>query len=170
MLFHKHGGTSIAVVNCMSHISIFFPTKATVKMANGKTGHAEGIGIILCYFHNCPIIFLVGPVCCCPDHPSNTTSRVTSNFMLVLERLHLNLLNIQILCNSRLLLEINLPDSKQFILSSNLNVHRSTLKETGILWSQLHVPYQNRISVSLFISALVMSLLPRQNGLKEKYP
>ena len=53
---------------------MFPPTKATVKLANGNTGHAQVIGIMLCCFHSCPSIYLVGPVYYCPCHPSNTIS------------------------------------------------------------------------------------------------
>ena len=62
VLFHKYGGENVAVTNCMSHFYMFFPTKATVKLANGNTGHAQGIGIILCRFPNCSITYPVGPV------------------------------------------------------------------------------------------------------------
>ena len=41
VLFHKYGGSNVAVTNCMSHFSMFFPTKATVKLANGNTGNAH---------------------------------------------------------------------------------------------------------------------------------
>ena len=58
----------------MSHFSVFAPTKVTVKLANGNMVHAQVIGIILCYFSNCPIIYPVGIVYYCPGHPSNTIS------------------------------------------------------------------------------------------------
>ena len=58
----------------MSQLSMFVPTKATVKLANGNTGHAPGIGIILCRFPNCSIIYPVGPVYYCPGQPSNNIS------------------------------------------------------------------------------------------------
>ena len=51
---------------------MFVPTKTTVKLDNGNTGHAQGIGIILCCFTNCYIIYPVVPVYYCPGHPSNT--------------------------------------------------------------------------------------------------
>ena len=50
VLFHKYGGENVAVINCMSHFSMFVPTKATVKLANGNMGHDQIIGIILCLF------------------------------------------------------------------------------------------------------------------------
>ena len=74
VLFHKYGGENIAVTNCMSYFSIFVPTKATAKLDNVKTGHAQGIGIILCHFSNCHIIYPVGTVYYCPVQPSNTIS------------------------------------------------------------------------------------------------
>ena len=67
-------GGNIAVKNCMSHFSIFFPTKATVKLANGNTLHDQVMGIILCRFSNRYIIYPVGPVYYFPGHTSNTIS------------------------------------------------------------------------------------------------
>ena len=82
VLFHKDGGANVAVTNCMSHFSMFVPTKATVKLSNGNTGHAQGIGIILCRFPNCSIIYPVGPVYYCPGHPSNTISSGALKFYI----------------------------------------------------------------------------------------
>ena len=72
VLFHRYGGQNIVVTNCMSHFYMFVPTKATIKLANGNKGNAQGIWIILCCFHNCSIIYPVGPVYYCTGHPSNT--------------------------------------------------------------------------------------------------
>ena len=58
----------------MSHFSMFFPTKANVKLANGNTRDAQGIGIIPCRFPNFSIIYPVGPVNYCPGDPPNTIS------------------------------------------------------------------------------------------------
>ena len=74
VLFHKDKGANVSVTNCMSKFYMFVPTKDTVKLANGNTGHAQGIWIILCHFTNCPIIYTVGPVYYCPGQPSNTIS------------------------------------------------------------------------------------------------
>ena len=82
MLFHEDGGANFAVTNCMSHFSMFVLTKATVKLDNGNTGHAQGIGIILCRFPNCSIIYPVGPVYYCPDYPSNTISSGALKFYI----------------------------------------------------------------------------------------
>ena len=62
VLFHKHGGRNVAVTNCMSHFSLFVPTKATVKLANDNPGHAKVIEVILCCFTRFYIIYPVGPV------------------------------------------------------------------------------------------------------------
>ena len=40
VLFHRYGGANVEVTDCMSHFYMFLPTKATVKLANGNTGHA----------------------------------------------------------------------------------------------------------------------------------
>ena len=82
VLFHKYGGANVAVTNCMSHFSIFFTTNATVKLANGNTGHAQVIGIILCRFPNFSIIYQVGPVYYFPGHPSNTISSSALKFYI----------------------------------------------------------------------------------------
>ena len=82
VLFHKYGGANVAVTDCMSHFYMFVPTKVTVKLANGNTGHAQGIGIILCRFPNCSIIYPVGPVYYCPGHPSNTISSESLKFYI----------------------------------------------------------------------------------------
>ena len=50
VFFHKYGEDNVSVNNWMSYFSMFVPTRATVKMANGNTGHAQGIGIFLCHF------------------------------------------------------------------------------------------------------------------------
>ena len=71
-LFHKYGGANFAVTSFMSHFSMFAPTEATVKLANGNMVHFQGIGIISCIFPNCSIIYPLGPVFYCPADPSNT--------------------------------------------------------------------------------------------------
>ena len=48
----------------------FFPTNTTVKLANGNTGNAQGIGIILSLFPNCSIIYPVRPCYYFKGHPS----------------------------------------------------------------------------------------------------
>ena len=61
---------------------MFVPTKATVKLANGNTGHAQGIGIILYCFTNCLIIYPAGTVYYCTGHPSNTISSGALKFYI----------------------------------------------------------------------------------------
>ena len=102
VLFHKDVEANVAVTNCMSHFSMFVPTKATVKLDNGNTVHAQGIGIILCRFPNCLIIYPVGPVYYCPGQPYNTILSGNLKFLLVFKRLHLNLLNIMTLLNLKI--------------------------------------------------------------------
>ena len=61
---------------------MFVPTKATVKLANESTGHAQGIGVVLCCSPNCLIIYPVGPVYYFPGHPSNTISSGALKFYI----------------------------------------------------------------------------------------
>ena len=82
VLFHKYGGVNVAVKNFMSHFYMFVPTKANVKLANGNTGHAQVIGIILCRFPNCLIIYPAGPVYYCPGYSSNTISSGALKFYI----------------------------------------------------------------------------------------
>ena len=82
VLFHKYVGANFAVTNCMSHFSMFVQTKATLKLANENTGHAQGIGVILCQFHNCSIIYPVVTVYYCPDQPFNTISSGALKFYI----------------------------------------------------------------------------------------
>ena len=86
MLFHKDGGSNVAVTNCMSHFSIFLPTKATLKLANINTGHALVIGIIVCRFTDCLIIYPVGTVYYCPSCPSNTISSGALKFYMCFKK------------------------------------------------------------------------------------
>ena len=58
----------------MSHLYIFLQTKASVKLTNENTGHAQVLGIILCWFSNFSIIYPLGPVYYCPGNPFNTIS------------------------------------------------------------------------------------------------
>ena len=62
VFFNEYGGANVTVKNCISHFSMFVPTKATAKVANENTVHAQWIEIILCHFNNCSIIHPVGPV------------------------------------------------------------------------------------------------------------
>ena len=74
IVFHKYGGVNFAFTNCMSHFSMFAPTNATVKLANGSTGHAQGIEIILYLCTKCYTINPVETVYYCPGQPSKTIS------------------------------------------------------------------------------------------------
>ena len=97
VLFHKYVRDIVAVTNCMSHFSMFVPTKSDVKLANGNKGHAQVIGIILCHFTNLPIIYPVVTVYYCPDHPSNTISSGDLKFHLGFQNITSEILNIVIL-------------------------------------------------------------------------
>ena len=80
MFFCKDRGSNVAVKNLTSRFSMFFPTRATVKLANGNMWHTQWIGIISCFFTRCSIIYPVGPVYYFPNHSTNTISPVSLNF------------------------------------------------------------------------------------------
>ena len=74
VIFHKYGGASFDATNFISHVYMFIPTKANVKLSNVKTINYEVIGNILSHFFNCPIIYTVGSVYYFPGLLSNTIS------------------------------------------------------------------------------------------------
>ena len=126
----------------MSHFSMFFPTKSTVKLANRNMVHAQEIGIVLCHFPNCSIIYPVGPAYYFPGHPSNTISSGALKFYVDFKKVTSETLE---------------PQTILTIFKSK--IPRSTLTETRIFLSQLSEDFQNKISLKLFIRVLVMSLL-----------
>ena len=139
---------------------MFVSTKATVKLDNGNTGHAQWIGIILCCFPNRSIIYTVGPVYYFPGHPSNIISSSALKFILVFKRLHLSLLNIVTLLTLKVVLGYHHTRLTTILTIFNLELSRSVLTETRILLSQLYVDFQEKIFLILFISVLVISLSP----------
>ena len=60
LLCYKHRVSNVGVTNFLYHFFMFVSNKINMKLANSNTGHAQEIGIILCNFLNCPIIYLVG--------------------------------------------------------------------------------------------------------------
>ena len=86
--------------------------------------------------------------------------------MLVFERLRLNLLKLLIFWPSRSFSDITILEKKSW-LSSNQNF-QSQASEKQVLLSQISVHYQNKISLSLFVRVLMISLLTDLNKWKEK--
>ena len=144
MVFHNNGEANFSVTNCMSHFYMYVPTEATVNLANGIMGHSQVIRIIFCSF---PILF---------HFISNGTSLLLSRSPFQ----HHLIRCPQISCwfskgyiwdswklwlcwPSKLLFDTTLPDSKQFRLSSNINLSKSTLKEAVVFFFQIYVPYKN---------------------------
>ena len=85
VLFHGYGGSNVSVTNCMSHFSWFVSTKAIVELDHGNTGNSQVIGIILCRFPNCSIIYPVVSVYYCPGYPYNTISSGVPKFYVVFQ-------------------------------------------------------------------------------------
>ena len=158
MFFNRYGGENVAVTDCMSQYSMSVSTNATVKFDNGNTVYAQRIGIILCCFPNCAIIYLVGPVYYCPGHPSNTISLGALKFYVGFQNITPEPLEHCDFVESKGRSWRSPHQTKKIRISSNINLSNSTLKETGILLSQLSVPYQNRIFLRLLIRDLVISL------------
>ena len=143
----------------MSHFSMFVPTKATMKLANGNTGHAQGIGIIFCRFPNCSIIYPVVPVYYCPGHPSSTISPGVLKFYVGFKKVTSEPLEHCDFFDPQGRSWRSPYQTKKIFTIFKSKISRSTLTETRILLSQLSMDFQNKISLNLFISVLVMSLL-----------
>ena len=157
MLFHKYGGANVAVTNCMSYFSMFFPTKANVKLANGNTGHAQGIGIIYVAFLTVRLYIQLDQFIIFQVTLPTLYHHVPSSFILVLKRLHMNLLNIVTLLTLKVVLGDHLTRLATILTILNSEFSRSILTETRILLSQLSMDFQNKLYLNLFISVLVMS-------------
>ena len=135
------------------------PYDYMTKFTCVNMGHAQVIGIVLCWFPNCSIIYLVWPVYYCPGHPSNTISSGDLKFYVGFQKLLLNLLNIVTLLTLKVIL-VDHPTRLKTILSIfKCKLSKSTLAKIIIFLSQLSVHFQNKISISLFIIVLVVSLL-----------
>ena len=87
LLFRKYLGENIGVTNCMSHFSMFVSTKADVKFTNGNMDNSQEIGILLCHFPICPIIYTVVPVNYCPGYPSDNISLGGIKFYFVFQKI-----------------------------------------------------------------------------------
>ena len=160
VLFHKDGGANVVVTNCMSHFSMFVPTKAPVKLANGNTGHAQGIGIILCRFPNCSIIYPVVPVYYCTCHPSNTISSVALKFYIGFKKVKSEPLAHCDFVDPQVGSWRSLHQTRNNLDYLQLEIVKINPQETRILLSQLYVEFQNKLSLNLFISVLVMCISP----------
>ena len=105
VLFHKYGGANFAFTNGMLYFYMFVPTKATLKLANGSTGHAQGIDIILRHFPKCSIIYIhLGQFIIFQVTLPTLYHQVPSSFILILKMIHLNLLKIVTLLTLKVVL------------------------------------------------------------------
>ena len=161
VLFHKYGGTNISVTNCMSHFSMFVPTKANVKFDNWNMVHAQVIGIIFCQFPVFPIIYMVVKVHYCPGHPSNTISLVSLEFYSGFQKFtsepleHCDFVDPQGRSWRSPYKTLNNLDYLQ------INIFKVKLQRNrNIVVPTVSMPYQKIISLELFINALVVSLFP----------
>ena len=137
---------------------MFVQKKSTVKMANGNTVHAQIIGIILCRFHNCTIIYPVGSVYYFPVHHSNTISSGDFKFYVGSQKVTSDPIeHCEFVDNQGRSWILPYQTQKTFRLSSNRN-SESEPSNKQEYFSQLSVTYKNRIYLSLFISNLVISL------------
>ena len=141
MFFHKDVGANVAFTNCMSRFSMFVPTKATVKLANGNTVHAQVIGIILYCFPNCSVIYPVGPVFIVYVTLPTLYNQVPSSFTLVFKRLHMNLLNIVTLLTLRVVLGDHHTSLTTILTIFNSKFSTSIFTETRILLFQLSLDF-----------------------------
>ena len=138
----------------MSHFSIFPPNKETAKLGNRNTGHDQGIGIILCCFPDCSMIYPVWTVYYCPGHPSNTILSGNLKFYVGFQKVKSEPLEHCDFVDLQVFLEYQPTKLKTVSTIFNWKLSASTLTEIVILLSQLSVNFQNLISISLLISVL----------------
>ena len=84
--------------------------------------------------------------------------QVPSSFILVLNRLHLNLLNIVTFLTLNVVIGYHPTRLTTILNIFNSKLSISIIAETRILFSQLSVDFQNKLSLYLFIIFLVISL------------
>ena len=153
---------------------MFFPTKATVKLDNGNTGHAQGIGIILCHLPNCSIIYPEGSVYYYLGHPYNTISSGALRFYVGFQKFtsepleHCDSVQPQV---RYWISSYPTQNNIDYLQIENFKVNPQIDRN---VFPQLYVHFQNKIFLSLFISVLVMSLLldlkKWQERTHRKYP
>ena len=80
VLFHKHWTEKVGFYDWSSKLSMLFPTRANVKLFDGKMGLAEVTGIILCWFTNYPVIYPAVLVYYCTCYPLKTISSVALKY------------------------------------------------------------------------------------------
>ena len=136
VLFHKDKGAIVSVTNSMSQFCMFVPTNSTVKLANGNTVHDQWFGLFYVALLNVTLHIQWDPT------PPN---QVASNFILVFKILHMKLLNIVTLLTLKVFLGYKPIRPKTISNIFKLKLSKSTLKETGILLSQLSVRYLKKI-------------------------
>ena len=68
VLINKYRGANVGVENFLSNVLMFVPTRANAKLADGNTGHAQLIRIVLCHFTNCTIICPIVTDYYCSDY------------------------------------------------------------------------------------------------------
>ena len=69
VLFHKYKGDNVGVTTYFSLFYVSVHTISNVKFYGVNKGYVQVIGIILCQFPHCPIIYPVGPVYHYIGHP-----------------------------------------------------------------------------------------------------
>ena len=160
VLFHKYVGSNVSVKSCMSHFSMFVPTKATVKLANGNTAHAQKLGLFYVVSLTVPLYIQWDQFIIVQVILPTSSNQVPSNFMLGFKRLRLNLLKFLTLLTLKVVLGDHPTILKMISTTFKEKLSKSTLIETWIFLSQLSVHFQYKISLRLFVSILVVSLLP----------
>ena len=99
---------------------------------------------------------------------STPYNQVTSNFMLGLKSLHLNLLNIVTLLTLNVVIGDHPTRLKKISTILKSKFSKSTLKETGLLLSQLSVPYKKLSQI--IHQRFLLVLIPRLKVMAIKGP
>ena len=155
-VFNKYIGANVAVKNFMSQFSMFIPTKVTVKLDNEKTVHAQGIGILLCCFPDCSIIYPVEPVYYFPGHLYNIISSGALKFYVGFQKVASETLEHCDFFYPQGCSWISSYHNQKNLYYLQIEIFKVNPQRNRNIFSNWLCPIKTNIS--LFISALVMSL------------
>ena len=119
VFFYKYIGANYGVTNYMSQFYMFVTNKDNLKFTGGNMGHFQVIGIILCYFINLKVTLTI------------LSNWLTLSVMLVFKMLRLNLFNIVILWNLRVIVGGYPTEIRTFWTIFKLRFVRVNTKKNG---------------------------------------
>ena len=131
-----------------------------MKLANGVTGHTQLIGVILCNFPNFTIIYPEGKVYYCPVHPFNTISLGALKFYIGFQKFTSEPLEHFDFVEPQGRYWISSYHNQKNIYYLQINIIKVNPQRNSNIVTPTGCDLLKKISISLFISAIVVSLFP----------